>query len=142
MPQLVFDLLRASGAVVVAPLLVSPLPFSARYDLDRVSGRISRIGHPLEGEAVGGHILLAPGVQGGVAAGWALPVMKDRGVGFAGLVFTSTNPAMVQGAVTANISIADGIAEEAFEHLASGMIAKLDPARKRLTVLDARRSRV
>lgn len=121
---------------MIGPLLVSPVPFSARYDLDRVNGVISRSGHPLHGRSVAGHILLARGVQGGVAAGWALPVMKDRGIGFAGLIFTQTNPPMVQGAVTANIPVAEGIDEEAFVQLASGMVVELDPRRKTLRLVD------
>ncbi|WP_026556800.1 aconitase X swivel domain-containing protein [Arthrobacter sp. 35W] len=132
-----FNLTRAVGKTIEGEALVSPVPFSARYDLDRVNGVISRIGHPLQGESIKGKIFLAPGVQGGVAAGWALLAMEARGVGFAGLVFGDTNPVMVQGAVTAGIPIASGLALEAFEQIKTGDYISLDPSTMELTVLES-----
>lgn len=123
----VYACARATGAVVEAPVLLCPVTFSARYDLDRTSGVITRNGHPLQGESIAGHILLAPGVQGGVAAGWALPDMQSRGVGFAGLIFGVTNPVMVQGAVTAGLPIAAGIDPAIFAELVTGDVVRLDP---------------
>jgi predicted aconitase with swiveling domain len=54
--------------VVEAPVLVMKEGFSPRYDLDRWSGVISRIGHSAEGESIKGRILLIPTVKGGVAS--------------------------------------------------------------------------
>lgn len=131
-----YTLSSATGPVVEAPLLISTQTFSARYDLDRSSGIISREGHPLRGQSVADTIFIAPGVQGGVAAGWALLAMKGLGVGFAGLVFGDINPVMVQGAVTAGIPIAAGIDLAAFLELESGRMGRLDPSAGTLTVFD------
>lgn len=133
----IFPLAHATGERVEAPVLVSPVSFSARYDLDRVSGEFSRIGHPLKGETLAGKILVAPDVQGGVAAGWALLAMKGRGVGVAGLLFGATNPVMVQGAVTAGIPIAAGVGPELFQLLGTGDLVRLDPSSKTLTILSS-----
>lgn len=131
----VCSLTSATGSVVEAPLLVSTRPFSARYDLDRRTGVISRADHPLRGESVVGTIFVAPGVQGGVAAGWALLAMRGLGVGLAGLVLGDVNPVMVQGAVTAGLPIAAGLTPEDFAALRSGSVARLDPSTRTLTVL-------
>ncbi len=131
-----YQLLSATGPVIEAPLLISAQTFSARYDLDRISGIISREGHPLQGRSVTNTIFVAPGVQGGVAAGWALLAMKGLGVGFAGLVFGDINPVMVQGAVTAGIPIAAGLDPAALAALKSGQTARLDPTAKTLTVFN------
>jgi len=130
-----YRLVSATGPGVEAPLLVCPRPFSARYDLDRRTGVISREGHPLQGQSVVGTILVSPGVQGGVAAGWALLAMRGLGVGFAGLVFGDVNPVMVQGAVTAGIPIAAGLDPAALDELQSGALARLDPGTRTLTLL-------
>lgn len=131
-----YALKRAVGKTIEGEALVSPVPFSARYDLDRTRGIISRIDHPLQGESITGKIFISPGVQGGVAAGWALLAMAQRGVGFAGLVFGDTNPVMVQGAVTAGIPIASGIDGACLGGIKTGDRISLDPANMELTVLE------
>lgn len=130
-----FSVTQAIGDPVEAPALVCPVPFSARYDLDRTTGLISRTGHPLEGQSVANKILLTPGVQGGVAAGWALLAMRGLGVGFAGLVFGDVNPVMAQGAVTAHIPIAAGVDPAIFDQVNTGDVIRLDPARRTVTLL-------
>lgn len=130
-----FMVMQGTGACVEAPVLVSPVPFSARYDLDRKTGVFSREGHPLRGLAIAGHILVAPGVQGGVAAGWALPAMARLGICFAGLLLGSTNPVMVQGAVRAGIPIAAGFDPKLIECLRNGDVIRLDPPKRRVTLV-------
>jgi uncharacterized protein len=133
MNQHVYFVPQAFGPVVEAPLLVNPTPFSARYDLDRAAGMISRDDHPLRGQSVIGKILLSPRVQGGVAAAWALLTMAKRGVGVAALVFGELNPVMVQGAVTAGVSIGAGIDPGIFDELATGTVVRFDPSSRTLS---------
>lgn len=135
MSERVFGLAQATGSTVEAAALLSPVPFSARYDLDRTTGIISRDGHPLKGESVAGTILIAPGVQGGVAAGWAFLAMRGLGVAPAGLLFGAINPVMVQGAVTAGIAIAAGVDPDFFSRVATGDTIRLDPQRRQVVIL-------
>jgi len=131
-----FAVSRAIGPTVRARALVSTVPFSARYDLDRVNGVVSRIGHPLQGEKIAGRLFIAPGVQGGVAGGWALMAMAKAGIGFAGLVLGDTNPVMVQGAVTAGIPIAAGFAPELLDIVRTGDLLELDPQTHALRIIE------
>lgn len=126
---------QAFGRAVEAPLLVSRTPFSARYDLDRSTGVISRTGHPLRGQCITGKVFLSPRVQGGVAAAWALLAMAERGVGFAAVLFGELNPVMVQGAVTARVPIGAGVDQRAFDELATGDLVRFDPTEGTLTLL-------
>jgi predicted aconitase with swiveling domain len=130
-----FTVQQAAGPVVEAPVLIDPVAFSPRYDLDRVNGRFSRAGHPLHGRSLGGRILVCPGVQGGVAGGWAFLAMRGLGVGPAGLVFGNINPVMVQGAVTAEIPIVAGIDAAFFKRVSDGDIVRIDPAAKTVEIL-------
>lgn len=131
----VFRVGQATGATVEAGVLVSPVPFSARYDLDRTTGVISRSDHPLRGASVRGKILVAPGVQGGVAAGWAFPAMADLGIGPRGLVFGAVNPVMVQGAVTAGIPIVAGIDSAFFDVVRTGDTVRVDPPARQVVIV-------
>lgn len=132
--QRTFSARQATGPIVTASALVTPVPFSARYDLDRRSGVISRVGHPLQGESISGRVLVSRGVQGGVAAGWALLALTARGNGFAGLIFGDTNPVMVQGAIAANIPIFAGVDDDFFQTVTTGDRLYLDPEQRRITV--------
>lgn len=130
-----FAVSQATGEPVEARVLVCPVPFSARFDLNRTTGLISRAGHPLEGQSVANKILLTPGVQGGVAAGWALLAMRGLGVGFAGLIFGDVNPVMAQGAVTAHIPIAAGVDPAIFDQVTTDDLVRLHPAERSVTLL-------
>lgn len=128
---------QACGPTVQAALLLDPLTFSPRYDLDRVHGTFSRTGHPLYGEPLTGKVLAAPGVQGGVAGGWAFLAMAGAGVGPVALVFGDVNPVMVQGAVTAGIPIVSGVDPVFFEQAGDGDLVRVDPAGGTVQVLGA-----
>jgi predicted aconitase with swiveling domain len=134
----VVNLLRAWGPAVQAPLLVMREGFSPRYDLDRWSGVISRIGHSAEGASIRGCILVIPTTKGGVAGGWAFHDLLHKGIAPAGLVFGKLNPVMVQGAVLAGIPVAEGLTAQDLQTLASGEMVRLDPMARTLTVVALR----
>lgn len=126
---------QGTGPSVQARLLLDPVTFSPRYDLDRVNGIFSRTGHPLHGTSLAGRALASPGVQGGVAGGWAFLAMAGAGVGPVALVFGHVNPVMVQGAVTAGIAIVAGINPAFFDEVGTGEVVRVDPAARKVQVL-------
>ena len=130
-----FTCQQGLGKIVEAPALVSTYTFSPRYDLDRVNGTFTRVGHPLFGEPIAGKILVCPGVQGGIAGGWAFLMMQGRGVGFAGLIFGKVNPVMVQGAAAAGIPIVAGVDDAIFAALKNHQLIRLDPKARQVTML-------
>lgn len=130
-----FEARSGLGDAIEGPALVCPVPFSARYDLDRQTGIFSRLDHPLRGESIAGKILISPGVQGGVAGGWAFLAMQGRGVDVKGLIFGRVNPVVVQGAVVAGIPIIAGVDDEIFTAITSGDIIRMEPAEHRVVLL-------
>ena len=123
---------RAWGPDVEGEVLLFSEGFSPRYDLDRWSGVISRIGHSLEGQSIVGKILVIPTVKGGVAGGWAFLDLLHKGIAPKALVFGRLNPVMVQGAVLAGIPSADGWDREPTEYLRSGDRVQLCPSQRLL----------
>lgn len=132
----VLHVTRAWGPVVEAPVLVMREGFSPRYDLDRLTGLISRIGHSAEGESIKGRILVIPTTKGGVAGGWAFFDLLHKDIAPAGLVFGKINPVMVQGAVLARMPVTEGWPENLLDVLRTGVRIRLDPQAKTITVLD------
>ena len=134
-----FSAARGIGDLAEGPAVIATVAFSARYDLDRETGTISRLSHPLHGTSIAHQILIFPGVQGGVAGAWAFLAMAATGVGPAGLVFADSNPVVVQGAVAAGIPILDGIDRDVFSKVRNGDFVTLDP-RSRILILKRTRS--
>ena len=132
----VLHVTRAWGPAGEAPVLVMREGFSPRYDLDRLTGLISRIGHSAEGESIKGRILVIPTTKGGVAGGWAFFDLLHKDIAPAGLVFGKINPVMVQGAVLARMPVTEGWPENLLDVLRTGVRIRLDPQAKTITVLD------
>lgn len=125
---------RAWGKPVQGHALVMREGFSPRYDLDRLTGVISRIGHSVEGASIRDRILIIPTAKGGVAGGWAFFDLLHKGIAPKALVFGKLNPVMVQGAVLADMPIMEGWEEDALELIHSGDLVSLDPASRTLSL--------
>ena len=125
---------RAHGASIEGEVLVMREGFSPRYDLDRISGIISRIGHSVEGESIHNKILVIPTVKGGVAGGWAFFDLIHKNISPKALVFGKLNPVMVQGAVLAGLTITEGWSEDLLSILKNGDRVRIDPEKKQLEI--------
>ena len=131
------QLKQAWGPEVEGEVLLFSEGFSPRYDLDRWSGVLSRIGHSLEGQSIVGKILVIPTVKGGVAGGWAFLDLLHKHIAPKALVFGRLNPVMVQGAVLAGIPIAGGWDRPPAECLRTGDRVRFSPARRVLRRIEA-----
>lgn len=132
----VIEVQRAHGQCVRGHALVSREGFSPRYDLDRTSGVISKIGHTLEGHSVRGKIMIIPSAKGGVAAGWAFADIAEKGFALKALVFGKLNPVMVQGAVFAGMTITEGWSPDALEAIHTGDLIEVDPEKRVIRILE------
>ena len=127
-PDLILHGPHGFGATVGGEALVSSQGFSARYDLDRERGVFSRPAHDLHGQSLVGRVLVFPTAKGGVASSWMLREMASRQVAPLALIFTRTNPVMVQGAVLAGIPILHRLTPDPAVTIRSGDWVEVDPA--------------
>jgi predicted aconitase with swiveling domain len=123
------------GPVVEGEALVSRQGFSARYDLDRERGVFSRPAHDLCGHSVVGKVLVCTTAKGGIATSWMLLDMVRRGVAPLALLFRTTNPVMVQGAVLAGVALLHRLEPGPQETLRTGDYLRVDPAAGTVEVL-------
>ena len=122
------------GQAVEGLALVSPDGFSARYDLDRATGRISRASHALHGQALAGKVFVCPVAKGGFATSWALYDLRARGLAPAAMLFGWANPVMVQGAVLAGIALMDQLAPDPLAVIHTGDWVRVEPGAGRVQV--------
>lgn len=118
---------HAIGAPVQARALVAADNFSARYDLDRITGTFSRPGHKLAGRSYGGRVLVLNAVKGGVATAWMLFEMRARGAVPAAFIFNSVNPILVQGAVFAGVTLISGFDLDITTAIPDGAMVAIEP---------------
>jgi predicted aconitase with swiveling domain len=116
----------AMGRTVRGRALVASDGFSARYDLDRISGVFSRPQHRLFGYSYVGMVLILDRVKGGVATAWMLHEMATRGVVPAALVFNTVNPIMVQGAAFADATMMSGFEVDITRAVPDGALVEVD----------------
>lgn len=122
------------GEPVEGEALVSPEGFSARYDLDRATGVISRESHPLHGQSIAGKVFVCPVAKGGFATSWALLDLKTRGLAPLAMLFGWVNPVMVQGAVLAGVALMDRLTPDPMEAVRTGDWVRVDPKAGRVKV--------
>lgn len=123
-----------AGHVAEGEALVSPDGFSARYDLDRVTGVISRESHALYGKSIAGKVFVCPLAKGGFATSWALLDLKSRGLAPVAMIFGWANPVMVQGAILAGVALMDQLTPDPTEAIRTGDWVRVDPKAGRAEV--------
>jgi hypothetical protein len=95
---------RAEGLALVSS---EPISFYGGVDLD--TGVVAERGHPLEGQALKGRILLLPRGKGSTVGSWALLRLARKGLAPAALVCKQCDTIVAVGAILAEVPCVDGI---------------------------------
>jgi predicted aconitase with swiveling domain len=131
MSERIFYAAAGMGRKVQGEALVAKDGFSARYDLDRLSGVFSRPQHKLAGHSYVGKVLVLDAAKGGVATAWMLYEMQSRGIVPAALVLNAVNPIMVQGAALADFTMISGFDVDITAAIPNGATVEIDAAAER-----------
>ncbi|MFB0545885.1 MAG: DUF126 domain-containing protein [Anaerolineae bacterium] len=91
------------------PALVSPEPIGFLGGVDPETGLIVERGHPLEGEAVAGRILVFPTGKGSTVGSYVLYRLARNGLAPAGIINARSEAIVAVGAIIAGIPMVDGI---------------------------------
>ncbi|MEL6373652.1 MAG: DUF126 domain-containing protein [Pseudomonadota bacterium] len=133
--MIVYNCHPGIGPAIEGVALVANDDFSARYDLDRLKGVVSRPGHALFGEAYDGKVLVLNTAKGGVASAWMLYEMKMRGICPKAILFNQANTILAQGAAFADLTLCDRFDDGDVTSLfKTGDHLQIDPAAGRVTV--------
>ena len=127
---------QAMGRTVRGIALVANDGFSARYDLDRITGVFSRPAHKLAGQSYVGKILVLDTAKGGVAPAWMLHEMTARGIVPAALVFNSVNPILAQGAAFGDVPMLAGFDEDVTAAIPNGAQVEVNPDARTISVME------
>lgn len=128
---------KGIGPAVRGVALVADDNFSARYDLDRLTGVFSRPAHKLHGQSYVDVVLVLVTAKGGVASAWMLNEMAARGMAPKAIIFDRTNTILAQGAAFAELTLVDRFeAGKPTDLIRTGDELDIDPAAGRVTILN------
>jgi predicted aconitase with swiveling domain len=123
------------GPPVQGVALAATDNFSARYDLDRDQGIVSRPSHKLFGMNYVGRILVLNAAKGGVASAWMLREMVEKHMAPLALLLNDANPVMAQGAAFAQLPLIDRFESDITLAIKTGDLIAVDPARGTVRVV-------
>lgn len=125
------------GPTVQGTALVADDNFSARYDLDRISGVFSRPQHKLFGQSYVDKILVLVTAKGGVASAWMLREMSERKLAPMAIIFDRTNTILAQGAAFADMTMVDRFeAGRPTDLIRTGDTLLIEPEKGEVTILN------
>jgi predicted aconitase with swiveling domain len=125
---------RGIGSPVRGKALVASDNFSARYDLDRLSGVFSRPSHRLHRQSYVGRVLVLHAAKGGVATSWMLAEMAARGMAPRALLLNYANPIMAQAAAFSGIALIDRFAIDITLAIPDDAEVEVDPERAEVRI--------
>lgn len=134
MTEIVLKAHRGIGRDVEGIALVAQDNFSARYDLDRISGIFSRPAHKLHGQSYDGRVLVLNAAKGGVATAWMLREMTARGVTPLALILNFANPIMAQGAAFGDVPLMDRFEGDVTALIRTGERVRVCPSKGEVIV--------
>jgi uncharacterized protein len=128
---------KGIGPTVTGVALVADDNFSARYDLDRISGIFSRPTHKLYRQNYVDKILVLVTAKGGVASAWMLREMTARGMAPKAIVFDRANTILAQGAAFAEMTLVDRFeAGNPTKLIRTGDELRIEPAKGVVAILN------
>lgn len=122
--------IRGGSAEGLALVSSEPLSFYGGVDLDR--GVVVEVGHPLEGRALAGRVLVMPRGKGSTVGSWAMLRLARRGLGPAAVLCARTETIVAVGAILAEIPCVDGLDLAAFQtgdllSVTDGRVERIEP---------------
>ncbi len=114
------------GGRVEGIALASRDPVSFYGGVDPVTGVVTEPGHAAEGESVTGKVFVFPTGKGSTVGSYVIYRMAKLGTAPAAIVNLETEAILATGCVISDVPLVDGIGEEAFQGLESGMRLRVD----------------
>ena len=115
-----------NAGTVTAEAVVLDTPFSFVGDFSPETGQLLLRGHPLEGESIGGKVLVIPTGKGGTIAPWIAYEAAKRHTAPAAILCRGIEPIVRESAITIDIPMLDSFEEDIVEMIDSGRIVHID----------------
>lgn len=130
----VFKGRKVVGGKAKGEALVSKEPICFLGGIDVKTGRVTEVGHPLEGKNIAGKVLIFPTGKGSTGGSYLIFEAAENGVGPCAMINRSVEQVTVIGCIIAEIPMIDNVDPDPIELIKDGDIIEVNADEGIITV--------
>lgn len=106
--------------------LVSPEPICFLGGIDVKTGKVTEVGHPLEGKSIAGKVLVFPTGKGSTGGSYLIYEAAANGVGPCAMINRLAEPVTAIGCIIAEIPMVDSLTVDPVNTIKDGDYVEVD----------------
>lgn len=130
----VFKGRKVVGGKAKGEALVSKEPICFLGGIDVKTGRVTEVGHPLEGKNIAGKVLIFPTGKGSTGGSYLIFEAAENGVGPCAMINRSVEQVTVIGCIIAEIPMIDNVDPDPIELIKDGDMIEVNADEGIITV--------
>lgn len=117
---------KVVGGKATGEALVSSEPICFLGGIDVKTGRVTEVGHPLEGKNIAGKVLVFPTGKGSTGGSYLIYEAAENGVGPCAMINRAVEQVTAIGCIIAEIPMMDRVDPDPIENIRDGDVVKVD----------------
>lgn len=122
----VFKGRKVVGGKATGEALVTREPICFLGGIDVKTGRVTEVGHPLEGKNIAGKVLIFPTGKGSTGGSYLIFEAAENGVGPCAMINKSVEQVTAIGCIIAEIPMVDQVDPDPVECISDGDLVEVD----------------
>jgi predicted aconitase with swiveling domain len=127
---------KVVGGKARGEALVSKEPICFLGGIDVKTGRVTEVGHPLEGKNIAGKVLVFPTGKGSTGGSYLIFESVENGVGPCAMVNRAVEQVTAIGCIIAEIPMMDRVEPDPIELIKDGDMLEVDADAGTITTID------
>lgn len=127
---------KVVGGKARGEALVSSEPICFLGGIDVKTGRVTEVGHPLEGANIAGKVLVFPTGKGSTGGSYLIFESVENGVGPCAMLNRAVEQVTAVGCIIADIPMMDRIEPDPIAHIHNGDLLEVDADKGVITILN------
>jgi len=131
----VFKGRKVVGGTARGEALVTKEPICFLGGIDVKTGKVTEVGHPLEGKNIAGKVLVFPTGKGSTGGSYLIFEASENGVGPCAMINRNVEQVTVIGCIIAEIPMIDKIEPDPIEFIKDGDLLEVNADEGIITIL-------
>lgn len=128
---------KVIGGMAKGEALVSPEPICFLGGIDVKTGRVTEVGHALEGKSITGKVLVFPTGKGSTGGSYLIYEATENGVGPVAIINQYVEQVTAIGCIMAEIPLVDQLEDNPIEAIKDGDIVEVNGDEGVITVVES-----
>lgn len=126
---------KVVGGKARGEALVSKAPICFLGGIDVKTGRVTEVGHPLEGKNIAGKVLVFPTGKGSTGGSYLIFEAAENGVGPCAMINRAIEQVTAIGCIIAEIPVLDRVDPDPIEGIKDGDLVEVDADSGLITIV-------